>query len=120
MKKITHDDLISRCQSMGINVVKITKKFAHIEDSPVTRMRGSAIGQKIPNNCHIHPLCEIDIYWGWNDRCGGKTLFQAIQNREKISAIKIIRAETGCGLKDAKDICDSNWTKWGELCRGIE
>lgn len=37
------------------------------------------------------------------------TLLKALRDRQKISAIKEIRAMLGIGLKEAKDICEANF-----------
>lgn len=46
------------------------------------------------------------------------SLRNAVLTDKKIWTIKIVRDKTGLGLKDAKDLVDSNWEVWRRLALG--
>ena len=112
MKRITHEDLINMCQLAGIAIQKITRNYVYLDDG-----KSAKLGQLLPNRCKMGCLDRYKIYAGWEDSSYGINLFQAVNQGKKISVIKMIRGECGCGLKDAKDICDANWNEWSLLCQ---
>jgi len=71
-----------------------------------------ALGEQDPNKCYVNPLDfgPAVIPYGWTYRGPGgsdETIKQAIDTRNKILAIKILRYATGLSLKESKDIIDS-------------
>jgi len=123
--KLTYDAFMRRCKAKGINVDKITRNYVYVKK----KAKGKAAPKRRPKKVLSKgpkvvlknitkesstftgkPLGKIKINANWAD--GGMSLSDCIKDGKKITAIKIIRANSGCGLKDAKDICDANWASW--------
>ena len=118
MIKITHDDLIDMCRDSGIFLEKITRNYAYLKDADdEPREIEIKAGQKLPNRCPFGNLGDKNIYTGWKDPEGLNSLFKAIQEGRKVKVVQIIRKHTELGLKDSKDIMDSNWEEWSRICR---
>jgi len=113
-EKLSHDDFITLCRENGISVNKITRNYVYIDGEVKQKKKViGGLGHKLlSNSCLIGNLGDIDIYSDWVDGCTGRTLEEYIRSKMKIGCIKIIRANTGLGLKESKDIADANMGGW--------
>ena len=111
VEKITYSDFMALCKRNGINVIKITRDYIHLDSDASMEPKLKLV----QNMCTIGNLGDIDINLEWTDGYWNDTLADAIKYRKKILAIKIIRANTHCGLKDSKDLYESNESKWREI-----
>lgn len=119
-EKMSHGDFVDLCMGCGIIVDKITRNYVYIKnrskslEEVVSKKKRTDLGL-LPNNCQIPgydhlTLSKYKIY-NWSEGCNG-TILDMIRNRRKIMIIKCLRSNLGCGLKEAKDIAESNWSSW--------
>jgi len=120
--KMTHADFIKHCVNAGIHIEKITRNYVYIDKGiPVTK---SSI--QLPNNSSL-PMCfgssigklqsTVEIF-NWVE--DGASLLEHVRDDRKINAIRMIRGQTGCGLKEAKEIYEANEVIWRELANGTK
>ena len=106
---MTHEDFIQHCKMNGIQIEKISRNYVYVS-KPEIRI---ILEDILPNTCtqwgNTGLLADVEIR-NWSYR--GTTILDLIRTKQKIMAIKIIREKTGCGLKDAKDIVEHNWSEW--------
>ena len=121
-EKMTHADFIKHCVNAGIHIEKITRNYVYIDKGiPVTK---SSI--QLPNNSSL-PMCfgssigklqsTVEIF-NWVE--DGASLLEHVKDGKKITCIKIIRGNTGCGLKEAKEIYEENEIEWRALANGTK
>lgn len=61
----------------------------------------------------------MEVIWVSSDKPSvPTTLRETVIKNLRIAAIKIVRAKTGLGLKDSKDLVDFNWEEWRRLALG--
>jgi ribosomal protein L7/L12 len=106
-QKMTHEDFIEYCRKMNIPVSKITRKYVYVDSA----IEITAKGVKLPNISVLPYICDIEVF-DWTDSSTGRTLTDYVRSNMKIGSIKIVRANTGLGLKDSKDLVDANWNLW--------
>jgi len=105
-KKLSHPLFIQFCKNKGIDILKITRNFVHIN----TNEDENVLSNNRPDLFNS-PILKTMFY---NDSytCTQYTLKAAIKRNEKIRSIQIIRASCNLGLKDAKDLVYDNWINW--------
>jgi len=100
--RVNHNEFIAICNAQGIKVERISKKYAYINmsvDSTVY-LPNKYNEYKIPKNLKM------------NDYGSEIVLKNCVLHSQLIRAIKLIRYTYKLGLKDAKDLCDTNWEDW--------
>ena len=121
-KKLSHADFIALCETKGIIVEKITRTRVYVLPMPEAVKVEKVEKHKscfLPNYCLIGNLGEAKIDAEWRDGSTGRSLEEYIKQNTKIGCIKVIRANTGLGLKESKDIADASMGEWKRLF-GVE
>ncbi len=97
--RVTHAEFMKMSEAHGLSVVKIGQRYVYLKP-PVYKV--SAIDDGL-----------VDFSWKDHTLMGlDRTLEDAVRTDRRIVAIKIIRANTGVGLKRAKDFVWSHWDRW--------
>lgn len=60
----------------------------------------------------MNPHMSIQAWLDVVDGSTGRKLKDYVATNAKIQTIKVIRTETGWGLKESKDFVDTNWDTW--------
>lgn len=98
---------------LNLSVKEISTMLRYVADEPELHEKiVSALGEHDLNKCYINPLdfgpAIIPHSWTYQGPEGRTTTIkQAIDTRNKILAIKILRNATGLSLKESKDIIES-------------
>lgn len=78
------------------------KRFTLGDDISYWRVAANKVNE-------IHETLDFDDMWEMIDLSSGLELMKLLRDGKKISAIKLIREQTGVSLKEAKAFVDSNW-----------
>jgi len=123
IEKMSYPDFIKHCKNFGLNVNKITRSYVYVDDPDITVYKSvSSKCISLPNRSNLlmwsgKPQSDVEIF-NWVE--DGASLLEHVKGGKKITCIKIIRGNTGCGLKEAKEIYEENEIEWRALANGTK
>lgn len=90
--KVTHQELIERCNRAGLKVTKITRQYAYMDE--------------------YESADKVHVSLDWKD-VDGHTVREIVTFHEnpRIRLIRVIRFVTGLSLYDARRVMESQWVR---------